>query len=60
MEKPMFETEKTTVPCTKPVVADATAAPRTGMDSDKRISIVTPDSVKDAGRVHIGGGMMRF
>jgi hypothetical protein len=57
----MSETEKTILTGAQPVVTDATAtASRTGANTDKRISITTPASVKDAGRVHVGAGMMRF
>jgi hypothetical protein len=56
----MSETEKTILTGAQPVVTDATAASRTGANTDKRISITAPDSVKDAGRVHVGAGMMRF
>ena len=57
----MTETQKITQTGTQTVSADATSpVARAGANSDKRISITAPDSVKDAGRVHVGAGMMRF
>jgi len=57
----MSESEKNTVVAAQTVIADpATSDLRTAADSGKRIATTAPDSVKDAGRVHVGAGMMRF
>ncbi len=41
---------------TDPSISTASAKRRT----DKMVAVTARDSTKDAGRVHIGGGMMRF
>lgn len=57
----MFQSHKITA--TKISAADtdpsiSTARAKGG--ADKMVAVTARDSTKDAGRVHIGGGMMRF
>jgi hypothetical protein len=51
----MSVSEKNTATKSTPTAADV-AAPR----PDRLVSITSPASVKDPGRVHVGAGMMRF
>jgi hypothetical protein len=57
----MSNSEKNPAAAAQPAIADATPlASRTIADSGKCMATAAPDSVKDAGRVHVGAGMMRF
>ena len=54
----MSESSQTTVINTN--ATTTVSAAQTVARPEKTISVIARDSVKDAGRVHVGGGMMRF
>lgn len=57
----MFRSAETCTTQTHPSEAESTTLASGAEGQPSRvIAITAPDSVKDAGRVHIGGGMMRF
>ena len=57
----MSHSEKNPTAAAQPSIADVTTLDfRTIADSGKCMATTAPDSVKDAGRVHVGAGMMRF
>jgi hypothetical protein len=57
----MSESSQTTVINANTTTAGSTlSTAQTVARPEKTISITARDSVKDAGRVHVGGGMMRF
>jgi hypothetical protein len=57
----MSESSQTTVVGANTSTSGSTpSAAQTDTRPEKTISIIARDSVKDTGRVHVGGGMMRF
>ena len=57
----MSESSQTTVINANTTTAGSTlSTAQTVARPERTISITARDSVKDAGRVHVGGGMMRF
>jgi hypothetical protein len=57
----MFRSAETSTTQTHPIEAESTTlASAAEAQPGRVIASTAPDSVKDAGRVHIGGGMMRF
>ena len=57
----MSHSEKNPTAAAQPSIADVTTLDsRTIANYGKCMATTAPDSVKDAGRVHVGAGMMRF
>lgn len=56
----MFQSDETTATKTSSTAADATTSTTPAKLPGKPVAVAASSSVKDAGRVHVGAGMMRF